>query len=430
MIAVALVAVVLAVTAAVVVLAEQRQLLDSLDRSLEERAGVVASTDAAPGGSLINPNGEEAFAQVIDGSGVVVASTANMSGEPPASGPPGSHVEVGTVGELAAEEGPFRVLAVPRASGEGGYVVVGESIDDLQEAVRALATTLAVVLPVAVVVMGALVWWLVGRTLRPVEEIREQVAGIGIGELDRRVPDPGTGDEIARLAVTMNDMLRRLQVASERQRRFTADASHELRTPLTRVRATLDAELARGAEAELDRAAAEVLDDLAEMQLLMEDLLFLAGRGDREPVRPVPVDLDVVVEREVARFRDARLEWDVADVDPVMVSGDERQLTRLLRNLLSNAQRHASRRVRVTLHEEGGSVRLAVEDDGPGIPPEDRERVFEPFARLDESRSSGTGGTGLGLAIARDVARSHGGSVTAGESSLGGARFQLELPCR
>lgn len=428
--------VVLAIAAIVVVVAVQRELRDNLDRSLAQRADQVeAAVLADPATGLANSDREDRFAQVLDARGDVILATDNVAGSGALVGLPADRQEAMTRSDLPLEDDRFRVLVRRFDLDDGNrYVVVGENIDDVTDGVQALIATLAIVFPLAALVLVVAVWWLVGRTLRPVEEIRREVESIGLDRLDHRVPAPGTGDEIDRLAATMNDMLARLQTSAEMQRRFVADVSHELRTPLTRLRTTLEVDLGQP-DADLEITARGALDDAIDMQALVDDLLFLArrdaGTGD---VRLVPTDLDVIVDQEVRLVRaETTVRVEMSDVSAAAIDGDARQLARLVRNLLTNAVRHATSRVVVTLDEpddgdRAGEVVLRVDDDGVGIAPDDRSRVFERFVRLDSARSTRDGGTGLGLAIVGDIAATHGGTVDVGESPLGGASFVVRLP--
>lgn len=429
--AVAIVAVVLTIAAIVVVYVVETQLEDNLDRSLEQRADQIEQSALAdPSVALLNSNREDRFAQVLDADGVVLLATDNVADEPALAELPGRRQSVTTRSDLALEDDAYRVL-IRRFDGPGAahFVVVAENVDDLRDGVRALVITLALVFPAAVFTLAVAVWWLVGRTLRAVEEIRGRVAEIGLGELDERVPVPGSGDEIDRLAATMNDMLARLESASAGQRRFVADVSHELRTPLTRMRTTLEVDL--GSETrDLAETCRSVLGDAIDMQQLVDDLLFLA-RSDAgvDPVPRSAVDLDVVVEREVRRARpEADVDIDISAVRAVVVHASERALARLVANVLTNAVRHAATRVVIaTAADAGGAAVLTVDDDGTGIAEADRQRVFERFVRLDESRQRSSGGSGLGLAIARDIAEAHGGTLEIADSPLGGARFVTRL---
>ncbi|MDH4145569.1 MAG: HAMP domain-containing histidine kinase [Acidimicrobiia bacterium] len=426
-------ALVLLVVGVVVVAVVQARLLANLDASLDQRADQIEALSVAGDPSaLANRNAEDRFAQITDAAGAVIGATSNIeTAAALVELPPGGSAarSVATRHDLPLEDDDYRVLVRRfEASGTVRYVIVGENVDDLRDAIAALRGVLAVLFPVAVAAIAAMVWWLVGRTLRPVEGIRVEVAAIGLGQLDRRVPQPGSGDEIDRLAATMNDMLGRLEGAVAQQRRFVADASHELRTPLTRLRTLLEVD---SSLADVDPAvtAREALCDVTEMQALIDDLLFLArvdaGRARRPPG---PVDLDAVVEREVAAARTPGGPTITLAADPVVVTGDDAQVARLVRNLVSNARRHAASQVRVMVRAAPGAALLVVEDDGPGIPAEARGRVFDRFVRLDEARDGSGGGSGLGLAIARDITELHGGSIGVEAGALGGARFTVRFP--
>jgi signal transduction histidine kinase len=208
--------------------------------------------------------------------------------------------------------------------------------------------------------------------------IRREVSRIGLDRLDHRVPARGTGDEIDRLAATMNDMLARLEASEAQQRRFVADASHELRTPLTRLRILLEVD-ARRSDADLPATARSALHDVTEMHALIDDLLFLARVDAGRARRPFgAVDLDAIVETEVAAARAEYGPSIAIDADPVMIAGDASQIARLVRNLLSNAGRHAVTQVRVTVRAASEVAELIVEDDGTGIPPRGQRADLPP----------------------------------------------------
>lgn len=400
----------------------------SLDETLGDRADVVAdrlrSGRAVASADLPT---DDVVVQVVDGNGSVLAASRDL---PPrriwSDTPRRTTVTDGTMPNTGTDA---RVLATPLGD---ATVYVAGTLEDVQASTRALARSLLVAVPVASVLLAGLVWLLVGRVLRPVEAIRAEVDRISAGDLDRRVPEPHTSDEIARLAHTMNAMLERLATASDRQRRFVADAAHELRSPLARMRAELEVDAAHPETADPDATSAGLLAEIVTLQRLVDDLLLLA-RGDASaltPRRGDAVDLDELVCRRVAASRAAgERRLDAAGVIPVQVDADPDQLERAVGNLLDNAARHARERVVVTLREDPeGWAELAVADDGPGVPPADRDRVFERFTRLDEARSATDGGAGLGLAIARDIAERHGGSLRIDPAPAQGARFVLRLP--
>jgi len=405
---------------------EQRRLLsEALDEALAETAQQIdAQGEDAP--TLLSGLGDDdAFAQVVRDPDEVVASSANVRGLGPLvpAHPPGRR----TVDGLPHEGGTFRVLVGPPSG--GSVTIVGTPTDDVEESIAALMRSLVVAIPIVVAVLAALLWWLVGRTLRPVEAIRSEVASMGGRDLHRRVPVPSGDDEVARLARTMNDMLERVDRAAQRQQRFVADASHELRSPLTRIRTELEVDLAHPDEADLLATHASVLDETVGLQRLADDLLLVARADEGHPGEPARavVDLDDIVLRVARRLRaDERVRVDLSGVGAGRVSGDRDQLTRLVGNLADNAVQHATSTVELSLAARDGHVVLAVQDDGAGVPQADRARIFERFARADGARGAG-GGTGLGLAIARDIAEAHDGTVELEETPTG-ARFVLTLP--
>lgn len=424
-------AAVLVALATVVVVVQQGQLNANLDRSLEQRAdqieAAIVADESAP---LANSNQEDRFIQVLGADGAVLHATDNLLGAPPVIVPTDVQQAFETRSDLPIEDDTYRVM-IRHIDGadQPTWLVVGENIDDVRDSVRNLISTLALLIPAAVVLLAATTWWLVGRTLLPVEQIRSEVASIGLEQLDRRVPVSHSDDEIGRLASTMNEMLARLESSSGGQRQFVADASHELRTPLTRIRLALEVDLARR-NSDFESTCRSVLRDTIDMQTLVDDLLFLA-RHDAAVVPSVarPVDLDVVVHETVRRQREmSEISIDMFAVEAVIVRGNEAQLTRLVQNLLYNAVRHASTRVAVALTESGRNAQLVVSDDGPGIPVDQRSRVFERFVRLDEARSVREGGSGLGLPIALEIVTAHLGRIEIGTSALGGAAIIVTLP--
>jgi len=284
-------------------------------------------------------------------------------------------------------------------------------------------------LPPLLALLAVASWVLVGRALRPVEAIRAEVADISGRALDRRVPVPPNRDEIGRLASTMNEMLDRLQAASERQRKFVADASHELQSPIAALRTQLEVAIAQPATTDWAATSSDLLAESRHMERLVRDLLFLARSDGEESVRRIePVDLDDIVLEEATRLRSsARVGVDASGVSAAPLSGNRDELTRLVRNLLENAEHHAESRVRIRLSAEGHEIILMVEDDGPGVAPAERERIFQRFTRLDEARSRHNGGTGLGLAIVKEITERHGGTVCV-ENAAPGARFAVRLP--
>ena len=409
-----------------------------LERDIRTAARLRAQDAASSlGAALLSGDPNEATAdssltQIVDGSGRVVSASPDLEGFPAISHmrPAARSSSAQTVKGVGPRPGSFWIVAKGTMVGGAPYTVyVAQSREPAEDSTANLAALLAAGLPILLLFVGVLTWFVTGRALRPVEAIRREVESIGGGELHRRVPEPASADEIGRLARTMNAMLGRLEDANTAQRRFVADASHELRTPLTAIRAQLEVDLTHPDGADWKATAQGVLEDATSMQELVGDLLALA---DLDAVRAVPaprapVDLDDVVLAEVARARlITSVAIDTRGVSGAQVLGDGGQLTRLVRNLLDNAVRHAASGVSVTLEEIGSAAVLTVANDGAGIPVEDRQRVFERFARLDDARAEHSGGTGLGLAIVREIAEHHDGQVEVVDGP--GAVFRVTLP--
>jgi signal transduction histidine kinase len=401
------------------------QLTDNLDEGLNQRADTIAAvvSDTLP--TQLSAD-EDLLLQVVDSNGTVLSASSNLAGDQPITSlRPG----IRNISNVPGRTEAFRVLVRQIKSGSAQVtLIVGVNDDDVTDPVRILTRLLAAAVPAVIVILGALTWWLTGRTLRPVEKMRRELAEITGTNLGRRVAEPATGDEIDRLAHTMNETLDRLEDAIRRQQRFVADASHELRSPLTRIRAELEVDLATGEPSDPTRTEQSVLDETIDLQQLVEDLLHLA-RGDDGIVDSDfrPVDLDDIVLREARRLREqGRVTVDLKGVAAAQTIGDPHQLARAVRNLFDNAERHAASTVTVGLGESEGRVRLTVSDDGDGIPREDRDVIFERFTRLDDARARDIGGTGLGLAIVRDIIHRHHGTVDL--DSHAGTCFVVELP--
>ncbi|NUT48835.1 MAG: HAMP domain-containing histidine kinase [Saccharothrix sp.] len=327
-----------------------------------------------------------------------------------------------------------RLTAATGGTGVGeltGGVVPAEHRVRLSNAQRTLNTQISLLIGGATALVGlaaGVVWLASGWLLRPVEAIRRQMADITAHDLARRVPVPRACVEMADLATTVNATLDRLQVAVEDNQRFVADASHELRSPITALRAELEIATAHPDQADWPAVVDAALADTERLQSLATDLLLLA-RLDHAPATTATTDLADLV-RDHTTHRRTRHTLTVEAPDrPVPVRGRRALLERLLRNVLDNAERHATTTITVRLTTTGNEAVLEVLDDGPGIPPADRDRVFNRFTRLDDARTRDTGGTGLGLPIARRIATTHGGTLHATDRvDHGGARLVATLP--
>lgn len=307
-------------------------------------------------------------------------------------------------------------------------LVLAVSTEDDAETLATVAVLLAVTLPLLLALVAATTWLVTGRALRPVTRIRQEVEGITAENLHHRVPVPDTADEVAALATTMNGMLDRLDAAATAQRRFVSDASHELRSPLATIRQHAELAQAHPEVTSISELAEVVAEEGLRLQGIVESLLLLARLDEGAGTRIEPVDLDDLALSEVRRLRAAGLDVDGSGIRAARVRADPRLLAQLIRNLADNAVRHARGRVAIGVAPAADRVLVTVEDDGAGVPVEERERVFERFVRLDEARSRDAGGSGLGLAIARAIATASRGTVTVDESRWGGARFVVRLP--
>ncbi|MQA86163.1 MAG: HAMP domain-containing protein [Streptosporangiales bacterium] len=327
-------------------------------------------------------------------------------------------VETGTAG---------RMLVVGRAAtdqnGRPLTLLSAVPVEDILRSVEDRRNWMLIGGPVAVALLAGTVWVAVGFALRPVTALRRGAQAIADGAQRRRLPVADARDEIHDLALTLNDMLDRLAAASARQRSFTADAAHELRSPLASVRAQLEVALAHPEGQDWSKTGRDVLVDVQRLTRLSEDLLALARLDATSPAGPGevgPADLGPLAATVAERFDAAGVSVAVDVGDPetrAVASPDE--VDRVLTNLVANAVRHAASRVVVGVRAEPGWAVLTVIDDGPGIPAEDRERVFERFTRLDDARDQDAGGAGLGLAIVAETVSRYRGRVALADAGPG-----------
>jgi two-component system OmpR family sensor kinase len=354
-------------------------------------------------------------------------------------------------------DGRWRVVVEP--TGDSGSVVVAASLDGIDSTTRQLRTIDLVVSLVVLALLAGAGAAIVRASLRPLVEIEQTARAIAAGDLTRRVPDRDPRTEVGRLGRALNTMLAQIESAfsaraaseasarrsEDRMRRFVADASHELRTPLTTIRgfAELYRQGAARDPAEPDRLMRRIEDQAARMGLLVEDLLLLARLDRQRPLDRGPVDLLALATEAVADASavapDRRIELLLSSDDgqprhALVVLGDSQRLRQVLANLVGNALRHtpAGSPVEVRVGEAtlDGRPGAAVEvvDHGPGLTPEQTERVFERFYRADPARSGGDGGTGLGLSIVAALVAVHGGTVQVDSVPGRGARFRVVLP--
>jgi signal transduction histidine kinase len=412
----------------------RRSLTDDVDASLENRLDqVYGLTVAGELTAVLVPRNEDlAQLQVIDETGAVIAATPGLApgtrldivARPAAGDEVRATVDGSRFGAKAGDD--YRLIAQTFA---GTRPVTVYAITSFASATRALSNLrigMAIGLPLIVALAAFLIWWVTGRALRPVEAMRAEVDQIQATDLSRRVSPAGTASEVDRLGATLNHMLDRIEDAADRQQLFAASASHELRSPLSAIRTELEVGLAYPERADWPGIAADSLVEVARLEALARDLRTLTG------VRSAatgggPTDLWAVVSEEIARRQPERGVRYVARGASAVVAVDGTSLSRVVRNLFDNAERHAATTISVAVEVDGATAALTVANDGLPVPAELRERIFEPFTRLDEARSLDVGGSGLGLAIARAVALGAGGTVVALDDD-GGATFRLTLP--
>jgi signal transduction histidine kinase len=395
----------------------------AVDQVVKAEAATVGQLVAAgdlPSPLPAPPSGT-AKAQVVDRAGTVLAATGDASpvleiipvGLLQVGPSDRTYTTTGTTLGSAPQRVDVRSTTLP--TGIPVIVVVAVPFSDVQDTLNALHHVIVVVLPLVLLAAAAATWLAVGSALRPVDELRaaaDAVVASGSGPAPRLVV-PAGADELRRLGETLNRMLARVHGAGEQQRAFIADAAHELRSPLASVLTQLEVALSTPTSAqEWPIIAADVFADAERLRRIADDLLLLARLDAGAPAGHAIVDVTALAGADGPRLE---------------VHGDEQALGRLFDNLVTNAGKYSTT-VRVTAVRDGDSALVIVDDDGPGVPEADRERVFERFVRLDFARSRDEGGTGLGLAISRAVARAHGGDVQLGDSPLGGLRAIVSLP--
>ena len=392
----------------------------------QQTATVVAQLNAGGTPDQVTVTDKrDIIVQVIDKKDTVVASDHGWITKPLRTSPGVTErVDVPTLDDT------YAVYA--KLAKKGDLVLVGLSEEQVTRATSTAIVLLAIALPLGILMLAGVVWLSIGRALRPVEVMRREAAAITSEDLHERLAEPPGDDEIPLLAATLNEMLDRIDLSQRQQRQFVSDASHELRSPLATMRQMAEVAQRHPESTSVEELADDVLAEEIRMEGLVKALLILARLDDRASIRASVVDLDDAVLQEVDRLRaqraDEGITFDISRVSAGQSYGDPVLFGQVVTNLVSNAARHASSVVRVSLDEEGAEVVLVVEDDGAGIPESDRERVFDRFTRLDESRARDAGGAGLGLAIVEKVVAASHGSVHVATSDLGGARFVVKLP--
>jgi len=330
----------------------------------------------------------------------------------------------------AVADDDMRVSGQKVNARSGQYtVLVGGGSEAVEAIVRTVALLVAGTAPIITGVAATATYRLVRRSLQSVDAIRSRVAEISTSDLAERVPVPTSRDEISALAVTMNEMLARLEAGHQAQQRFLSDASHELRSPLATIISGLEVAEAHPELLDAELAVDTLLPEAHRMRVLIEDLLLLA-RADEQSVvmRKEEVALDELAEVEAARVRREAGCTVHADICPSRLTADPAGMSRMIRNLVDNAVRHANSLIVIEVSSRDRTAILSIGDDGPGIAPAERTRVFERFVRLDSDRSRSSGGAGLGLAIVAEVVAAHGGTVSIDDRPGGGTKVTVALP--
>ncbi|GAA2868542.1 HAMP domain-containing sensor histidine kinase [Streptosporangium fragile] len=433
----AVLAVALAISAYVMVDVLGRALLITIDDSIHQRArSTVSLADAGRlPDELSSPDG--VLLQVLDASGRITHATAGTDRLVPLldARQRAAAIHKGEARFLNGEPyGIPHVLRVRVLSADGGRTVIAaRPFSEVQTSIATAGHVLLIGTPLLLLQLAGASWLIVGRTLRPIAALRRGAEEITDTARSRRLPVPEARDEVHSLAITLNDMLGRLEKADQRQRALVSDAAHELRSPLASIRLQLEVALGHPEGQDWRETAEGVLEDTMRLSRLAEDLLALARLDERGGAlaRREPVELDQLVPQTVERYGEAvtvEIATGPAGEDgAIVVTGDALDLGRVLVNLVDNALRHTSAPVVVALRTEGADAVLTVTDDGPGIPEADRERVFDRFTRLDSARSRDEGGAGLGLAIVRETVHAHGGAVHLEDASPG-LRAVVRLP--
>lgn len=377
----------------------------------------------------------ERFAQIYAANGSVAASSTTLGNQRLLTAAQANAARHGTIREVRRPIAPTRtgVRVMAFDIDDGRVAAVAESRDGRELELDRLSTLLWISLPGALLLASFTGYQVAGAALRPVERMRARAAALGDAELGERLPEPGTGDELDRLAGTLNRLLERRQQALERERRVVSDASHELRTPISVLRTRIDVTLRGPGDAASLRDGLEGAQaDVVRLSRLADDLLVLARADEgRLPLRAEPLDVQDLLEATVARHAGeaaatSRTLAAVMEIEGgAVIVGDADRLAQVLDNLVVNAFRHGQGAVSIVARRAPGSpvVEIVVQDEGPGFPPDFLPRAFDRFSQV----VPGTG-SGLGLALVEAIVRAHGGWVSAGNQPGGGAEVRIALP--
>lgn len=409
----------------------ENRLIDNVDATIEQQVAdrVRLLDNGGAQDSLTSSFAQEAFVWIGSADGELIAHGGVVF---PLVNPVPEVIGQTVTSELLVEERKpdeteielhsYRIASGQSTSGD--VVIAATGLEVIDEALVDLGRLFLIAVPILTLLVGALGWIVAGRALRPVAAIRSRAEAISGTTLAERVPVPDTHDEVQDLAATVNGMLERIEQHDLAIRQFTSDASHELKSPIANIKAMVETRTSidpswTATQQTLTRETERLGD-------LVDNLLFLATHQDSRPRSRSSVALDELLFAEAELLTATTdLRVDLSSVEPASVDGSVSDLSRLVRNLVDNAARHARQRVRFTLTSSGGTTTLVVSDDGAGISQDQRASVFERFTRLDEARDRDAGGTGLGLSIVAQIADAHGANVRIEDADLGGAAFEV-----
>lgn len=432
---------------AFLVLKLRSDLRSTIDREVRASSSAIAQNylDSGIGGfreigaATLRRSGSAA--QIVDARGHLVAAYGGDIAQDPMV--PAARRAAALAGraqlfelDLGDSPQPYRVMATAvREHNQPQLVVVGESLQGADEAVRTILVLLLIGAPIAMAIAGLAAWWLVRNALAPVERMRKKVERIGIDQLDERLAVPRATDEIGQLAATLNGMLDRLEAGVIAKRQLIADASHELRTPLAAMRAELDVSLKHESRTAADRSVLEsVREDVDRMSRIVGNLLALASADEGSlGLLRTRVELQaaaVAAAGPLQALAAAKGLWVRVTGERCAAQADRQRLHQALSNMIENAIEFTAPGGEVTVSSwrNGSDVGVTVADTGTGIPSEARDRVFDRFYRADPSRSRQSGGSGLGLAICFEIATAHGGRIWVESEEGRGSSFSLALP--
>ncbi|MEO5974541.1 MAG: HAMP domain-containing sensor histidine kinase [Ilumatobacteraceae bacterium] len=428
-----IVAVTLAFGGSLLVRGHRLSLIAGLTTNAELRADDIASTltKGTLPSELTVPREDEGLIQILDQFRSVIAASGNIEGEPALFDT--TAPEIGfihfTAKSVPIGDNSFRIVARRVSSTTGNFTIyVGYSLESVDQSVNSITALLLIGLPLLVLVVGLVTWLTTTRALKPIETMRRDVESMTADRLYKRVTVPAPNDEVRRLALTMNDLIDRIEQAQRLQNQFVENASHELRSPLASLRVQLEVSRPNASEIEISLTREHLLSETVRLQLLVDDLLDAAQISRSRNMPMGIVDLDDVIFDVVQRIRVTTLHpINLSNVSAGQVRADRRQIERLVTNLVDNAVRHCASVVSIGLVETDSHVVLTVSDDGAGIPQVDRQRIFDRFERIDDGRGRPEGGFGLGLAMVASIARVHDATVAVTDNNPG-AKFVVTFP--